>query len=155
MNMRNNMSMKFLLFLCFFIILMVPVAYAQGFPCVVRGTVTVKGIPTQGVTVSVSSGGSDMTNSSGGYGVDVPSGSTVTITASYNGMSNSTTVNTPASGGFVDGQNINIESPAPSSPLLSFLFSSAGLLLLILVFAILIVAITVYLQRKDKKEKKK
>jgi hypothetical protein len=135
---------------------MVPVAYAQGFPCVVRGTVTVKGVPTQNVTVSVSTGGIDMTNSTGGYGVDVPSGSTVTITATYNGLSNWTTVNTPASGGFVDGQNINIGNSTSNPPtLLSFLLSSEGLLLLILVFVILIVAITVYLQRKDKKEKKK
>ena len=95
--------------LCYFILLsVVPMVDAQGFPCVIRGMVTVDGIPTSGVIVSVSTESNDTTNSTGWYGVDAPCGTNVTVTASYHDHIQTMVINTPAGGGFVDGQNIMI-----------------------------------------------
>ena len=107
------------LFSIFLLLLLTPMANAQGFPCVVRGIVTVNGVPTQGVHVAASADSTDTTNSSGGYGVDVMSGANATITATYAGVSQSITVSAPAKGGFLDGQNIDIvytPSATPSDP---------------------------------------
>ena len=92
----------------FILLLVVPMVDAQGFPCVIRGVVTVDGIPMPDVIVSVSPDSNDTTNSSGWYGVDAPCGANVTVIASYHDHSQTILVNTPAGGGFVNGQNIMI-----------------------------------------------
>jgi hypothetical protein len=103
-------AISFLLFCFLLLCIAAPPVSAQGFPCVIRGVVTVNGIPTQGVAVTVSSDSHDTTNSTGWYGVDAPSGANVTVTAAYKGYRQAITVETPPNGGFVDGRDIAIEN---------------------------------------------
>lgn len=91
------------------LLLMSPAVNTQGVPCVIRGTVTYDGAGVSGAQVSDST--ESVTSGGGGsYSIEATSGSSVTVTATYNGHSASITVGTPADGGFVDGQNIAISS---------------------------------------------
>ena len=143
--------MKKLLFLlfCFFILLaIIPDASAQGFPCVVRGMVTVNNVPTADVFVTVTSNSNCTTNSSGYYDVVAQSGDTVVVTATYQGYNQTLTVNTPATGGFVDDQNINIKYVKPEQDSLTLsalnigeipyykLITVIGIIVFIMVFVV-------------------
>lgn len=119
------LKFRHLITLTIAMLLIIPcVAGAQSlsvFPCVIRGTVTCNGNVVQGAIVVASPGDSDTTNSTGGYGVDALSGTEVTVMATYQGHSQSITVNTTANGGFVDHQDIAIvysssASAAASNP---------------------------------------
>ena len=83
-----------------------------GFPCVILGKVTYNGAPVQGAQVVATPwGDTEITDVNGNYSVDVPSGSSVEITATYNGSSATLSgINTPANGGIVYGQDISITS---------------------------------------------
>lgn len=91
------------------LLVMAPAVNMQGVPCVIRGIVTYDGAGVSGAQVSDST--ESVTSGGGGsYSVEATSGSSVTVTATYNGHSASITVGTPSGGGFVDGQNIAISS---------------------------------------------
>jgi hypothetical protein len=92
-----------------------PLVNAQGIPCVIRGTVTYNGSPVAGATVVASSGDSTTTGGDGSYGLDTLSGSTITVTATYNGHSRSIIVNTPSDGGMMIANTIAITfTPTPT-----------------------------------------
>ncbi len=96
--------------LAFFVLVAISnVATAQAVPpASVAGTVTVNGVPTDGVSVS-GGGGSDVTHGGGKYAFDVTPG-TVTITASYSGHSGSSGSFDIASGDFAI-KNMDIVVP--------------------------------------------
>ena len=81
-----------------------------GVPCVVRGSVSFNGVPVSGAGVMAIPGVNDSTNANGEYGVDVPSGSTVTIRVCYQGCTQSKSVITPVTGLFVDNIDFNLQS---------------------------------------------
>lgn len=68
-------------------------AFAQGVPLVIMGHVTVNGVSMAGVTVSAGAS-SKTTDASGNYQLSpmIANGSSVTVTANYNGHTQSTTV---------------------------------------------------------------
>ena len=80
-------------------------------PTSVAGTITVNGVPTNGVSVS-GGGGSDTTHHGGRYAFDVTPG-TITVTATYQGYSSSVSF-TIASGGF-QPEDINIVIPTATA----------------------------------------
>jgi hypothetical protein len=72
-----------------------------GYPCAIKGVVTLNGQPVVGATVA-GNGVSAVTNGSGSYKLDgVASGSTFTVTASYGSDQASQSVTTPQDGGIV------------------------------------------------------
>lgn len=107
------MKFRYIVFLVFVLLLATSqIASTQGFPCVITGTVTYDGSPVSGAQVSVSSGGSTTSGDGGNYLLDVPSGSSITVTATYNGHSGSSSASTPSDGGAV---TLNVAISSSSS----------------------------------------